>query len=72
LGHISASDGLEEDGIAVKLTGGFAIITMGDGWVETYAMNIGSMELMFTAARSGSSLLPNASKAFHGKCRPGK
>ena len=71
-GQIVWSSGKSYPGIAVAAAGGFIIVALGPDWTEVYQVNVGSLELMMTATRGGSSVFPNSAKAFHGSCRPGR
>jgi hypothetical protein len=70
-GTVSWSNGNTYQGVTAEVSAGFIIITVGADWTELYQVNVSSLDLMMTATRGGSSVLPNAAKAFHGVCRPG-
>jgi len=71
-GWVHWDNGNEYEGLSVSMPGGFVVISVGDDWTEVYHVNASSLDLMMTATRSGSGILPNAAKAFHGTCRPGQ
>jgi len=71
LGNVRWSNGTTYSGFAIQAAGGFVIIAVGPDWTETYHMSVSGLELMMTATRGGSSVLPNDAKAFHGTCQPG-
>ena len=59
----------ESPGIGVPMNGGFAIVVLGDEYLETYVFNSGTTELLMSATRSGSSALPNSIKSQRGVCK---
>lgn len=61
----------EAVGLGVSMGAGFAIFVFAQDYVETYVYNAGTTELLYTAIRSGSTVLPNSIKSFRGHCRPG-
>ena len=69
-GEVRWSDGLAYSGLGVAMNGGFAIIALGEEFIETFVVNVGSGDLLMTAVRTSSGLLPNSSKAFRGTCQP--
>ena len=58
----------ENSGVGIAMDNGFAIITMLDEQIETYVFNSGTVELLFSATRSGSSMLPNSIKTQRATC----
>lgn len=60
----------EASGLGVSMRTGFLILVAAEDYVETYVYNPGTTELLFSATRSGSALLPNGIKAFRGTCTP--
>lgn len=60
----------EADGFGVPTNAGFSIAIFGGEFLETYVVNVGTLELLHTATRAGSSRLPNAIKSFRGTCQP--
>lgn len=60
----------ETDGFGVSMNAGFSIAVFGNEFLETYVVNVGTLELLHTATRAGSGMLPNAVKAFRGTCQP--
>lgn len=71
VGRATWSNGNTFPGIAMEMSGGFAIVTVGAEWTEVYHVNVGSLTLLYTKTRGGSQILPNSAVAFHGRCRPG-
>jgi len=73
-GHISwfrDSDKYHEGpAIAMSMNSGMAFVMFGEEFVETYIVNVSTMELLYTSIRSGSAVLPNAVKSSRGTCVP--
>ena len=57
-------------GVGFVMNGGFAIVVLGQEFIETYVINAGYQELLVTMIRTGSTLFPNSVKAFQGVCKP--
>jgi len=56
--------------IAMPMNSGIAMVAFGEEFVESYVVNINTLELFFTSIRSGGARLPNAVKSFRGTCVP--
>ena len=52
----------ESGGIGYAMKVGFGIVVFADDYIETYVVNVGTSELLFTMVRSGSAMLSNAIK----------
>jgi hypothetical protein len=59
----------ENSGVGIAMNGGFAIVAVLDEQIETYVLNIGTLELLQSSTRSGSSMMPNSIKAQRGTCK---
>jgi hypothetical protein len=59
----------EAEGLGVLMDAGFSIAIFGNEYVETFVVNVGTLELLHTATRAGSGMLPNAMKSFRGTCQ---
>lgn len=70
VGYITGFDGERYPGFETNMNGGFAIIVVGEEFLETYVINAANQELLMTATRTGSSFFPNSAKAFRGSCSP--
>jgi len=70
--EIRWSDGMSYKGMAGEMNGGLALISAGRDIVETFVLNVGSMELLMTQTRISSPLLPNSVKAVRGRCKHGR
>jgi len=57
-------------GIGVSTNSGFSIAVFGGEFTETYVVNVGTSELLYSNIRAGSGMLPNAMKSFRGFCKP--
>ena len=60
----------EASGFGVSNNAGFSIVVFGKEYLETYVVNVSTLELLHTATRAGSGTLPNAVKSFRGVCAP--
>ncbi len=54
----------------MQMNSGFVVVVFGKEYVETYVVNVDTLELFHSAIRSGSAMLPNSAKSFHGVCKP--
>ena len=75
LGHISWRRGTdapyyESPGIGTQMKSGFSVTVFADEYIESYVYNAGTTELLYSAIRSGSTLLPNGIKVYKGRCVP--
>ena len=61
---------MEAEGFGVTTNAGFSIAVFGAEFLETYVVNVGTLELLHTSTRAGSGRLPNAIKSFRGFCQP--
>ena len=60
----------ETAGIGYAMKVGFGIVVFADEYIETYVVNVGTSELLFTMVRAGSAMLSNAIKTQRGTCKP--
>ena len=60
----------EAEGFGVVTNAGFSIAIFGGEYLETYVVNVGTSEVLHTATRAGSAVLPNAVKSMRGFCVP--
>jgi hypothetical protein len=60
----------ESPAIGSQMKAGFSLTVLADEYVENYVYNAGTTELLYSAIRSGSTLLPNSIKAYKGSCVP--
>jgi hypothetical protein len=60
----------ETSGIGYAMKSGFGIVVLAEDYIETYVVNVGTSELLFSMVRSGSSMHPNAIKTQRGACKP--
>lgn len=60
----------ESGGIGYAMKVGFGIVVFADDYIETYVVNVGTSELLFTMVRAGSAMLSNAIKTQRGTCKP--
>ena len=59
----------ENAGAGIAMKSGFAIVAALDEQIETYVFNSGTLELLFSSTRSGSSMMPNSIKSLRGTCK---
>ena len=60
----------EAEGLGVPIGAGFSIAIFRGDVVETYVVNVSTLELLHTATGVGSGMLPNSIKSFRGTCQP--